>query len=167
MNRDPLRLRAVTAQPNQSLHLVFQDGFEADVGLSDWIANTRGLQALADPALFSRARVSEWGSAVEWVTDELDLGADNLRNLAVEQAGGIGHERIWVWMHDCGLTQQQAADAVGISRRMLNYYLSGSKPIPKTVWLACKGWQAEQREIRRKSRGHRPVRPGVTMAAHA
>ena len=25
MNRDPLRLRAVTALPNQSLHLVFKD----------------------------------------------------------------------------------------------------------------------------------------------
>ena len=48
MNRDPLRLRAVTALPNQSLHLVFQDGFEADVGLGDWIANTSALQALAD-----------------------------------------------------------------------------------------------------------------------
>ena len=35
------------------------------------------------------------------------------------------------------LTQQAAADAIGISRRMLNYYLSAEKPIPKTVWLAC------------------------------
>ncbi|MEX8506125.1 hypothetical protein [Leptothrix ochracea] len=31
---------------------------------------------------------------------------------------------------------------IGISRRMLSYYLSGAKPIPKTVWLACLGWQA-------------------------
>ena len=80
-----MRLRAVTALPNQSLHLVFQDGFEADVALGDWIANTCALQALADPALFPRARVGEWGSAVEWITDELDLRADNLRHLAVEQ----------------------------------------------------------------------------------
>ncbi len=39
-----------------------------------------------------------------------------------------------------GLTQARAADAIGISRRMLSYYLSGAKPIPKTVWLACLGW---------------------------
>jgi|GEM_PF-4181619 len=25
---------------------------------------------------------------------------------------------------------------------MLNYYLSGAKAIPKTVWLACLGWEA-------------------------
>ncbi len=164
MNRDPFRLQAVTALPNQSLHLVFKDGFEAHVDLGDWIANTNALQALADPALFSRAHVGEWGCSVEWITDELDLGADNLRNLAIEQTGGIGHERIWVWMHECGLTQQQAADALGISRRMLSYYLSGSRLIPKTVWLACKGWQAEQREARRKPRRHRPVQTGGAMA---
>lgn len=143
MNRKPFRLQAVNALPNQSLHLVFEDGFEADVGLGDWIEHTRGLRALADPALFSQAQVGEWGWSVEWIRDELELGADNLRNLAIEQAGGIGHERLWVWMHECGLTQQQAADAVGISRRMLNRYLTGQKPVPKTVWLACKGWEAE------------------------
>jgi len=38
------------------------------------------------------------------------------------------------------LTQARAAEAIGISRRMHNYYLSGAKPIPKTVWLACLGW---------------------------
>jgi hypothetical protein len=65
-----------------------------------------------------------------------------LRNLAVEQAGGIGHERIWTWLHDTGLTLEQAALALGISRRMLIYYRDGEKPIPRSVWLACLGWEA-------------------------
>ena len=143
MDRTPFRLQAVTALPNQSLHLVFEDGFETEVGLVDWIEHSRGLRALADPALFSQAQVGEWGWSVEWIRDELELGADNLRNLAIEQAGGIGHERLWVWMDDCGLTKPQAADALGISIRMLNRYLSGHKLVPKTVWLACKGWEAE------------------------
>lgn len=67
---------------------------------------------------------------------ELDLGADNVRHLAVEQAGGIGHERLVTWMHEARLTQERAANAIGVSRRMLNDYLRGVKPIPKTVWLA-------------------------------
>ncbi len=166
MNRDPLRLRALTALPGQSLRLVFEDDFEAVVRLDGWISDTKALQPLTDPALFSQAHMGEWGTSVVWIEDELELGADNLRHLAVEQAGGIGHERLWVWMHECGLTQQQAADAVGISRRMLNYYLSGSKPIPRTVWLACKGWQAEQREAKRKPRRSRATRT-ETQAAHA
>jgi hypothetical protein len=85
-------------------------------------------------------RLGDFGTSVVWIDDDLDLGADNLRNLAVEQTWGIGHERLITWIHENRLTQVQAADAIGISRRMLNYYLSATKPIPKTVWLACLGW---------------------------
>ena len=91
-----------------------------------------------------------------WLNDELEMAADNLRHLAVEQAGGIGHERLIEWVHRHRLTQAQAADAIGISRRMLNYYLSGAKPIPKTVWLACLGWEHSVRPrtaARRRERG--------------
>ncbi|MFM9902239.1 MAG: hypothetical protein ACKVOT_14605, partial [Polaromonas sp.] len=56
--------------------------------------------------------------------------------------GGIGHERIWNWLHDTGLTLEQAAQALGLSRRMLIYYRDGEKPIPRSVWLACLGWEA-------------------------
>ena len=41
-----------------------------------------------------------------------------------------------------GLTLEQAAQALGISRRMLIYYRDGEKPIPRAVWLACLGWEA-------------------------
>jgi len=86
----------------------------------------------------------EHGASVVFIDDELDLGADNLRNLEAEQSGGIGHERMIEWMLRNDLTQERAADAIGISRRMLNYYLSAEKPIPKTVWLACIGWENSQ-----------------------
>ena len=39
------------------------------------------------------------------------------------------------------LKKARAAHATGALRRMLNQYLSGAKPIPKTVWLACLGWE--------------------------
>lgn len=140
MSRDPLRLSTVTALPNHRLSVTFEDDWKTDIDLSDWIANTQQLKPLVDPALFGQVRLGDFGTSVVWIDDELDLGADNLRNLAVEQTGGIGHERLITWIHENRLTQVQAADAIGISRRMLNYYLSGTKPIPKTVWLACLGW---------------------------
>jgi hypothetical protein len=99
------------------------------------------LAALRNPALFATARVDSRGGYVVWVDDDLELAADNLRNMAIEQAGGIGNERLVNWMHKHGLTQERAAEAIGVSRRMLNYYLSGAKAIPKTVWLACLGWE--------------------------
>ncbi len=72
-----------------------------------------------------------------WLDDELEMAADNLRNQAVEQAGGIGPERLLNGMDQHGLTQVRAADALGLSRCVLNHHLSGAKPIPKIVWLAC------------------------------
>lgn len=144
MNKDPFRIASVRALPEMRLRLTFEDGFTGTVDLRDWITHTRALARLRDPAVFRKAKVGEWGTAVVFIEDTLDLGADNLRNLAVEQSDGIGHERLWEWMQRNRLTQEAASSSIGISRRMLNYYLSGAKPIPKTVWLACLGWEAER-----------------------
>lgn len=145
MKNDPLRISTVVALTGQRLHLTFEDGWQADVDLSGWIANTQLFTPLQDAALFAQAKPGEWGTSVVWVDDEIDMGADNLRNRAVEQTGGIGHERLINWLHDNQLTQTQGAQAIGVSRRMLSYYLSGAKPIPKTVWLACIGWIAQDK----------------------
>jgi hypothetical protein len=145
MNHDPLRVSAVAALPDRRLHLTFEDGWKTDVDLSGWIENTRALKPLQDAALFAQAKRGEWGTSVVWVDDAIDMGADNLRHLATEQAGGIGHERLIHWLHDNQLTQEQGAQAIGVSRRMLCYYLHGAKPIPKTVWLACVGWTAQNK----------------------
>lgn len=142
MSKDHFQLTAVEALPGYRQRLTYADGRTFEVDLVDWIETTEALQALKDPALFSRARIGFAGRSVDWIEDELDLGADNLRNLAIEQAGGIGHERIWNWLHDTGLTLDQAAEALGISRRMLIYYRDGEKPIPRSIWLACLGWEA-------------------------
>jgi len=142
MSRDHFQLTAVAALPDYRLRLSYVDGQEFEVDLGEWIATTSILHPLKDATLFSQARIGFAGRSVEWVEDELDLGADNLRNLAVEQAGGIGHERIWNWLHETGLTLEQAANALGISRRMLIYYRDGEKAIPRSIWLACLGWEA-------------------------
>jgi hypothetical protein len=133
-----------TAEPlaDTRLVLTFADGYQATVNLKDW-SRRKALRELADPAVFCRAHVDARGGYVVWIDDDLELAADNLRNLAVEQAGGIGHERLWNWLDRNSLTQERAAAAIGISRRMLNYYLSGAKPIPLTVWLACLGWESQ------------------------
>ena len=40
------------------------------------------------------------------------------------------------------LSLSSAAEALGMTRRMIAHYRSGSRPIPKTVQLACVGWEA-------------------------
>ncbi len=132
---------ALTVRPPCALTLTFADGVTLPLDLAPFTNLYPALAALKDPALFSTARVDERGGYVVWIDDDMEMGADNLRSMAVEQAGGIGNERLANWMHKHSLTQANAADAVGVSRRMLNYYLSGAKAIPKTVWLACLGWE--------------------------
>lgn len=139
------------------LQLTFADGVSFNVDLAPVIRDHAVLSALSDPALFARAHVDARGGYVVWVDDDLEMAADNLRHLAIEQAGGIGHERLWEWMHRNNLTQERAAEAIGISRRMLNYYLSGEKPIPKTVWLACLGAETELKCQRRRGGKRTPV----------
>jgi len=142
MSRNHFILTRVEALPDYRLRLAYADGQTFEVDLTQWINTTKALTALKDTTLFAQAKVGFGGHGVDWIEDELDLGADNLRNLAVEQAGGIGHERLWNWLHDTGMTLEQAAEALGISRRMLIYYRDGEKPIPRAIWLACLGWEA-------------------------
>jgi hypothetical protein len=142
MSRDHFKLTTVVPLPDNRLHLTYADGQIFDIDLNEWIKTTKVLQPLQDKNLFNRAKIGFAASSVEWVEDELDLAADNLRNLAIEQGGGIGFERIWNWLDETGLTLDQAAEALGISRRMLIYYRDGEKTIPRSIWLACLGWEA-------------------------
>jgi hypothetical protein len=142
MSKDHFVLTAVRALANYRLRLTYADDQTFEVDLGDVMRKSKSLAALKDEKLFKKAKVGFAGRSVDWIEDKLDMGSDNLRHLAIEQTGGIGHERIWTWLHETGLTLEQAAEALGISRRMLIYYRDGEKPIPRSIWLACLGWQA-------------------------
>ena len=133
-------IRKVIVTEALGLTVTFGDGAIMKIDLNGIISQYPVLSPLNDPVLFKKARVDESGRNVVW-NDDIDLAGDNLRAEAVEQSGGISHERIWNWMHRNKLTLDSAARALGISRRMLAYYRNGEKPIPKHIWLACLGWE--------------------------
>jgi len=140
---NPFTLTRVAALPGGVLHLTYADGQTFDVDVTPVIEHAPVLAALARPEVFSRAKLGPWGSSVCWDEDEnLELAADNLRARAIEQQGGHSHEHLVEWMHRHALTPQTAADAIGIASHVLDDYLSGTKPVPRTVALACLGWQA-------------------------
>ncbi len=57
-------------------------------------------------------------------------------------ATGRGDARTFLeWRLRHGLSLAKTADALGLSRRMVAYYSNGEKPIPKSILLACKGWE--------------------------
>lgn len=135
----------VEACPMDTMHLVlsYADGAVFNVDIARVIKGHRSLRRIRD--VFGSAAVGDHGLSVVWDRDDrLELAADNLRARAIEHAGGFSHETILNWMARHGLTLDQAAGELGLSRRMLAYYRSGAKPVPRTVGLACLGWEAAQ-----------------------
>src|SRR6218665_64074 len=136
MTQKQFTLTAVRALADGVLALTYADGEQLLVDIKPIIARHPSLRALATPGVFRRARLGEFGASVTWGSDALELAADNLRARAIEQAGGDSHGN--------EMRRDRGCEGVGVSRRMLAYYRSGTKPVPRTVALACLGWEAEQ-----------------------
>jgi len=153
-----LKLTAVCVVAPASLLLTFADGQQFTVALDEIIGKHTTLAPLADPEVFATATIGKWNDTVIWANnDNLELAADNLRARAVKQAGECSHELIWNWMAKHGLTLDRAAQELGLSRRMLAYYRSGEKPVPRTVALAMKGWEALRlADVASVAAGHAP-----------
>jgi len=138
------KIASVAVSGEQQLEIGWDDGFVASVDLSDVIAAHKALAPLKKAREFARVAVSGDGWSLEWPSG-VDFGAQQLRRWADEQAGEIMRvEDFRAWMDEHALTQEAAAQALGLSRRMIAYYLSGEKVIPKTVMLATEGWAARE-----------------------
>ncbi|MGQ0622734.1 MAG: helix-turn-helix domain-containing protein [Panacagrimonas sp.] len=137
------RIAAVRTLARSRLKLTWDNGVEAVIDLEPELRRSKTLRPLAESRRFKRAVLGEWGHSVSWGED-LELGADSLWRDTLRAQGKHDAVLLQDWRLRHGLTQQQGADAVGISRRMLNYYESGERPVPRTVVLACRGWEAER-----------------------
>ena len=136
----------VTVLANHHLALTFADDAVFELDLLPLIKQYKALAPLKDAATFAKISLSEGGYSLQWFNGEVELAGDNLRAKAIEQAGGYSHELVWNWMSRNKLSLTQAAEAIGISRRMLAYYRSGEREIPKTVALAMIGWKTEHKK---------------------
>lgn len=138
------KMTGVAITSDRRLEIGWDDGRVAPVDLSDAIAAHKALAPLKKKAEFARVTVSPDDWSLEWPSG-IDFGAQQLRRWADEQAGEVMPVADFrAWMDEQNLTQEAAAQALGLSRRMIAYYLSGEKPIPKTVMLATEGWAARE-----------------------
>lgn len=111
--------------------------------LRDFVQRLKGLRPLRDPTVFAHAEVGEGGFSVVWPGD-LDIGADRLYEMALEQNGRADAATFIRWRWRNKLSLSKAAESLGVSRRMVAYYESGEQEVPRTVLLALKGWEAER-----------------------
>jgi DNA-binding XRE family transcriptional regulator len=91
----------------------------------------------ASPELFRSVRVGEYGTDIVW-PDNLEISADTLWRMAKEQTGiTMSAEAFRRWREKRAYTLDDAAKALGLSRRMVAYYDHGDKAIPRVVALAA------------------------------
>jgi hypothetical protein len=137
------RIEGIETKGPSALVVTWDDGYRAEIDLAPVIAAHPVLAALAGPDDFPIVSGDGW--SVEWRKSGIDLGAAQLRRWANEQSGEAMPARAFrAWMDGHGLTLDRAADALGLSRRTVAYYLSGEQPVPKTVMLATEGFDKRQ-----------------------
>jgi hypothetical protein len=131
-------IRAVRAEDGRTLIVTWRGGAESVVDLGEFLAEyAMFAQLRRSDELFETAKVGEWGWCVHW-SDDMEISSDTLWRLALEQGAA------WLrgWRSEKGMTQAEAARALGVSPRMWRYYEAGSHLLPKTVRLAAVGLDA-------------------------
>ncbi len=140
MNKSPL-ITDVKVIGKMRLGISWNTGEVLAVDLTETVKQVKAFELLANSAFFSKVQVEEWGHGLDW-PDGLDIGADRLYDLCRKQAGLLSPDVFDEWIKKNQLSLSTAADALGMTRRMIAHYRSGSRPIPKTIQLACIGYEA-------------------------
>ncbi len=135
------RMRTITsaaATPPVTLALGWSDGTSAAIDLTRHL----GARALRDPHLFAQARLGDWGHSVVW-PNGTELGAETLWLETLTATGRSDTRAFLEWRLRHGLSLSGTAEALGLSRRMVAYYSNGEKRVPRSILLACRGWEAD------------------------
>lgn len=135
-------IEGVRATGPETLHLEWSGGTSVDLDLGT-VLKDRAFAALRDPEEFARAEVGDWGHSLCWPSGA-EMGADTLWLETLVATGHDDARAFLEWRTRHGLSLSKAADALGISRRMIAYYSNGEKKLPKPILLACKGWEVSE-----------------------
>ena len=140
------RLLKVAALPGGRLALTFVNGAEYTIDLCIDVQALPGLRPLANPEAFAQVRVADGGWSLEWPDLDIQIGADTLWLDALEQSATTeGQRALLCWRARNHLSLSAAGEALGLTPRTISAYGTGARPVPKTVLLACEGWEARQR----------------------
>ena len=142
MRKNSFRLADVTALPTYKLEITYTDGSLITVDLEKLINAFEAFAALKDLSEFASATVTDFGFTIEWSCGA-SLDSDRLFEMGLEQTGMIANAHFRRWQDANQLSLTQAALAIGLTRRTISQYRTGKRPVPRTVSLACKGWEVE------------------------
>jgi hypothetical protein len=137
-----VRISSVKYADEYSLRLRWVNGKTMSVDLQVPVNGLKGMRPLRNKTMFAQASKGEGGHSVVWPGD-IDMGADRLWEMTLEQNGRMDAVEFIRWRSRHGLSLTEAAEALDLSRRQVAYYASGDRPVPRYVLLALKGWEVE------------------------
>jgi len=136
------RTRTIIAvRPNgpAGLELSWSDGTVVDIDLGA-ILDDQAFAVLRDADAFGKVEIGDWGHSLSWPAGA-EIGADALWLETLSATGRDDVRTFLGWRLRHALSLAKAAEALGISRRMVAYYSNGEKKVPKPILLACLGWE--------------------------
>jgi hypothetical protein len=134
MNADWMRtIEQAELREGGRLFLLWSDGTAAE---------------LTAPTAKGPVTLGDWGHSLEWA-DGTERGADSLWLETLTAIGRDDARQFLQWRLANGLSLARAAEELGLSRRTVAYYSNGTRPVPKAILLASKGWDAShpQRKV--------------------
>lgn len=141
MTQELPNIDKVEAGKDYTLRIKFRRGGWKSVRLTGFIARESAMSTLKDEAIFRKAKVIDWGGAIGWPGD-LDLGASTLWRMAQEQAPFISTDFV-AWQKRVGLSNQETADALGVSLPTIKNLRNGTTSVSNAVAIACRAMEAE------------------------
>ena len=142
MKKQAARIIDVKTLHGTTLHISYSDGRVVCLDMAAVISTYGGFaQVTTDAEEFATVKVADWGWSIEWDCGA-SLDCDRIIELSLEQSGLLNNVLFRQWQDDNLLSLTEAAEAIGLTRRTVSQYRTGARPVPKTVYLACKGWEA-------------------------
>lgn len=143
--REP-KILTVEALEDYCLRITWANGLTCVISekeaIFDEVSHPK-LRPLQDEAVFTQVSC-EFGWSIGWESVDIQIGADTLWVDYLMQSGKQGAAKFFLFRLKNGLTLTKAAEVFDMSRRMMSAYSSGAKPVPRTIMLAMKGYEAEQ-----------------------
>jgi hypothetical protein len=160
------RVVEVNAIGPYALRVRLEDGRMAEADLEGLAYRSEHFTALRDPAVVAQVEPVHEGAALRFAGDDsLEVGMDLIVALAERQRAMTGSE-FATWMRRHGLSDNTAADVLGLARRTVQGY-KVARQLPALVAVACRAFDADETLLPALYHPRRPGRRRRSTTAEA
>ena len=154
------RISAVVAASPLTLVVTWRDGRKDRIALDGWVGTGGSLLApLSDWAIFSAPQIINHGTAVGWGgNDDTSIDAVHLQMIAEDQKPFSGKDAA-DWQRQLGLSNNEAADLLGVALSTWHKYKEADSTIPIAVVHLCRAALRDPLIMQAHYRPRHPGRP--------